>query len=79
MPRSASLQLATGRFEPGKLDFKGSQGLAPLQAQGQLVLQRMPVQAFEPYFGEQLNIDLRETVLSDFFARVIIPPEGAST
>ena len=145
MPLSASLQLAAGRFEPGKLDFKGSLGLAPLQAQGQLVLQRMPVQAFEPYFGEQLNIDLlradasfrgrvgwrqtpagpqaqlagdvaleefrsntlapsegllawkalnlrglklalapatatrvdvRETVLSDFFARVIVTPEG---
>lgn len=145
MPISASLQLATGRFEPGKLDFKGSLGLAPLQAQGQLVVQRMPVQAFEPYFGEQLNIDLlradasfrgrvawrqtpagpeaqlagdvsleefrsntlapsegllawkalklrglklalapakatrvdvRETVLSDFFARVIVTPEG---
>ncbi len=145
MPLSASLQLATGRFEPGKLDFKGSLGLAPLQAQGQLALTRMPVQAFEPYFGEQLNIDLlradasfrgrvgwrqtpagpqaqlagdvaleefrsntlapsegllawkalnlrglrvalapaqaarvdvRETVLSDFFARVIVTPEG---
>jgi uncharacterized protein involved in outer membrane biogenesis len=145
MPLSASLQLATGRFEPGKLDFKGSLGLAPLQAQGQLVLQRVPVQAFEPYFGEQINIDLlradasfrgrvawrqmpagpqaqlsgdlaleefrsntlapsegllawkalnlrglklalepaqptrvdvRETVLSDFFARVIVTPEG---
>jgi len=145
MPLSATLQLATGRFAPGKLDFKGSLGLAPLQAQGQLVLQRMPVQAFEPYFGEQLNIDLlradasfrgrvgwrqtpagpqaqlagdmaleefrsntlapgegllawkalnlrglklaldpakatrvdvRETVLSDFFARVIVTPEG---
>ncbi|MGQ2981682.1 MAG: DUF748 domain-containing protein, partial [Polaromonas sp.] len=145
MPLNASLQLASGRFEPGKLDFKGSLGLAPLQAQGQLVLQRLPVQAFEPYFGEQLNIDLlradasfrgrvawrqtpagpqaqlagdvaleefrsntlapsegllawkalklrglqvalepakatrvdvRETVLSDFFARVIVTPEG---
>ncbi|MBA3595581.1 MAG: DUF748 domain-containing protein [Polaromonas sp.] len=145
MPFSASMQLATGRFEPGKLDFKGSLGLAPLQAEGQLALQRMPVQAFEPYFGQQLNIDLlradasfggrvawrqtpagpqaqlagdgaledfssntltpsegllawkalnlrglkvaleptkatrvdvRETVLSDFFARVIVTPEG---
>ena len=58
MPLSASLQLSSGRFEAGKLDFKGSLGLAPLQARGQLVLQRMPVQAFEPYFGDQLNIDL---------------------
>ncbi|MES2686403.1 MAG: DUF748 domain-containing protein [Pseudomonadota bacterium] len=145
MPLSASLQLASGRVAPGKLDFKGSLGLAPVQAQGQLVLQRLPLQAFEPYFGEQLNVDLlradasfrggiawrqtpagpkaqlagdvaleefqantlapsegllawkalnlrglkvalepaqatrvdvRETVLSDFFARVIVTPEG---
>ena len=145
MPLSASLQLASGRLPPGKMDFKGSLGLAPLQAQGQLVLQRLPLQAFEPYFGDQLNIDLlradasfrghvawrptpagpqaqlagdvaleefqantlapseellawkalnlrglkvalepaqatrvdvRETVLSDFFARVIVTPEG---
>jgi hypothetical protein len=145
MPLSASLQLASGRVAPGKLDFKGSLGLAPVQAQGQLVLQRLPLQSFEPYFGEQLNVDLlradasfrggvawrqtpagpkaqlagdvtleefqantlapsegllawkalnlrglkvalepaqatrvdvRETVLSDFFARVIVTPEG---
>ncbi|MES2954238.1 MAG: DUF748 domain-containing protein, partial [Pseudomonadota bacterium] len=145
MPLSASLQLASGRLAPGKLDFKGSLGLAPVQAQGQLVLERMPLQAFEPYFGDQLNVDLlradasfrgriawrqtpagpqaqlagdvaleefqantlapsegllawkalklrglkvaldpaqatrvdvRETVLSDFFARVIVTPEG---
>ena len=43
MPLSASLRLATGRFEPGKLDFKGSLGLAPLQAQGGLVFDRLPV------------------------------------
>ncbi|UUZ67692.1 DUF748 domain-containing protein [Polaromonas sp. P2-4] len=58
MPLTASLKLATGRFEPGKLDFKGSLGLTPLQAQGRLVFDRMPVQAFEPYFAETLNIEL---------------------
>ena len=58
MPLSASLRLASGRFAPGKLDFKGSLGLAPLQAQGQLTVERLPVQAFEPYFGGALNIDL---------------------
>ncbi len=58
MPLTASLKLATGRFEPGKLDFKGSLGLAPLQARGQLDASRLPVQAFEPYFGEALNIEL---------------------
>ncbi|MEO8015393.1 MAG: DUF748 domain-containing protein, partial [Polaromonas sp.] len=58
MPLSASLRLATGRFPPGKLDFKGSLGLAPLQAKGQLAVERLPVQAFEPYFGGALNIEL---------------------
>ena len=58
MPLTASLRLAAGRFEPGKVDFKGSLGLAPVQAQGQLVLSRLPVQAFEPYFAEAVNIDL---------------------
>ena len=58
MPLSASLRLATGRFPPGKLDFKGDLGLAPLQAKGQLAVERLPVQAFEPYFAGALNIDL---------------------
>ncbi|MDW5443216.1 DUF748 domain-containing protein [Polaromonas sp. SM01] len=58
MPLSASLRLATGHFEPGKLDFKGNLGLTPMQAQGRLVLERLPVQAFEPYFAESLNIEL---------------------
>jgi hypothetical protein len=58
MPLSASLRLATGRFEPGKLDFKGSLGLVPLQAKGQLDARRLPLQAFEPYFGGALNIEL---------------------
>ncbi|MFZ2386403.1 MAG: DUF748 domain-containing protein [Polaromonas sp.] len=58
MPLSASLRLATGRFEPGKLDFKGGVGLTPLQAKGQLVASRLPVQAFEPYFAGAVNIEL---------------------
>ncbi|MES2945662.1 MAG: DUF748 domain-containing protein [Pseudomonadota bacterium] len=145
MPLSASLRLTAGRFEPGKLDFKGFLGLVPMQAQGQLQVERLPVQAFEPYFANALNVELlradasfkgkiayrqtpagptaqvsgdvaleelkantlapsedllawkalklrglsvaldpaqatqvevRETVLSDFFARVIVTPEG---
>jgi len=58
MPLTASWRLATGHFEPGKLDFKGSVGLTPLQAQGRLVLDRLPLQAFEPYFAEGLNVEL---------------------
>ena len=58
MPMSASLRLATGRFQPGKIAFNGSLGLAPLQAKGQLEASRLPVQAFEPYFAGALNIEL---------------------
>ncbi len=58
MPLTASLRLATGRFEPGKVDFNGSMGLAPVQAQGRLVVDRLPLQAFEPYLADALNIEL---------------------
>lgn len=58
MPLTASLRLASGRFEPGKVDFKGNLGLKPVQAQGQLVVSRLPVQAFEPYFADRVNIEL---------------------
>jgi hypothetical protein len=58
VPLTASLRLATGRFEPGKVDFNGSLALAPLQAQGRLLVDRLPVQAFEPYFADTLNIEL---------------------
>ncbi|MGH8805167.1 MAG: DUF748 domain-containing protein, partial [Polaromonas sp.] len=57
-PLTASLRLGAGRLDAGRLDFKGSLGLAPLEAQGQLVVSRLPVQAFEPYFAETLNIEL---------------------
>ncbi|MGH8848019.1 MAG: DUF748 domain-containing protein, partial [Polaromonas sp.] len=57
-PLTASLRLGAGRLDAGGLDFKGSLGLAPLQAQGQLVVSRLPLQAFEPYFAETLNIEL---------------------
>ena len=58
MPLSVSLRLASGRVQPGTLDFKGSLALSPLQAQGQLQASRLPVQAFEPYFASTLNIEL---------------------
>lgn len=58
MPLTASLQLASGRSEPGKVDFKGNLGLEPVQVQGQLVVSRLPVQAFEPYFADAVNIEL---------------------
>jgi Domain of Unknown Function (DUF748) len=58
MPLTASLKLSSGRFEPGKVDFKGNLGLGPVQTQGQLLVSRLPVQAFEPYFADTVNIEL---------------------
>ena len=58
MPLSVSLRLASGRVQPGTLDFKGSLALSPLQAQGELQASRLPAQAFEPYFASALNIEL---------------------
>jgi len=58
VPLSASLRLASGSFPPGKFDFKGSAGAAPLQLNGQLSAERLPLQAFEPYFGDNINIEL---------------------
>ncbi len=58
MPLVASLRLAAGRFEPGRVDFNGTVGLLPIQAQGRLTVDHLPVQAFEPYFADAVNIEL---------------------
>ena len=59
MPLTASLRIAAGRATPpGSVEFKGTVGLSPVQAQGQLNARSVPVQVFEPYFGEALNIDV---------------------
>ncbi|MDB5892081.1 MAG: hypothetical protein JWP47_2912, partial [Polaromonas sp.] len=58
MPLSVSLRLAAGRREPGKLEFKGGVGLTPLQTEGQLTAERLPVHAFEPYVAGAVNIDV---------------------
>ena len=58
MPLTASLRLASGGSAPGQVDFKGNLGLTPVLAQGQLLVSRLPVQAFEPYFADTVNIKL---------------------
>ncbi|MEO8022850.1 DUF748 domain-containing protein [Polaromonas sp.] len=60
MPLNASLRLGagSGRLAPGKLAFNGELGLSPVQAQGRLTIDRLPVQVFEPYFTDTVNIDL---------------------
>ena len=47
-----------GGTEPGRLSWRGSVGLTPLTAQGAIDAERLPVHAFEPYFGDALNIDI---------------------
>ena len=58
MPVVLSAQLGSGRAEPGRLSWRGTVGLEPLAVQGSLDAQRLPVHAFEPYFGDALNIDI---------------------
>lgn len=58
MPVVLSAQLGTGRADPGRLSWRGTVGLEPLAVQGSVDAQRLPVHAFEPYFGDALNIDI---------------------
>ncbi|TXK33334.1 DUF748 domain-containing protein [Ottowia sp. GY511] len=52
-------RLGAGRSDPGRLSWRGQVGVLPaLSAQGQVDAVRLPVHAFEPYFGEALNIDI---------------------
>lgn len=53
-----SSRLGGGRTEPGRLSWRGQVGLAPLAAQGAVDAQRLPLHAFEPYFGDALNVDI---------------------
>lgn len=57
-PLTVSARIAAGPGEPGRLDYRGTIALAPVAAQGQLQVVRLPVQAFEPYFGDSLNLEL---------------------
>ncbi len=59
MDIEVSARLGTGRRsggEPGRLSWRGQLAQAPLSARGSVSAERLPLQAFEPYFGERLNI-----------------------
>ncbi|QTD43910.1 DUF748 domain-containing protein [Ottowia testudinis] len=58
IPVNLSARLSSGRTEPGRLSWRGSVGLTPLTAQGAVDAERLPVHAFEPYFGDALNVDI---------------------
>jgi uncharacterized protein involved in outer membrane biogenesis len=51
-------RIGAGRTEPGRLSYRGTVGLNPPSAQGAVDLVNLPVHAFEPYFGDLLNIEL---------------------
>ena len=68
IPISLSLQLAQGEAQAtkpakvasdaGQIKLQGQIALTPLAVQLEGQLQRLPIHAVEPYFGEALNIDL---------------------
>ena len=51
-------RVGAGRTEPGRLSYRGTVGLNPMPAQGAVDVVNLPVHAFEPYFGDLLNIEL---------------------
>ena len=55
---NVSTQIRAGRTEAGRVVWRGSAGLRPLAGQGRLEAVRVPVQAFEPYLADALNIEL---------------------
>ncbi len=57
-PLALSTRLGAGRAEPGRLDYRGTLALGPLATQGQLQAVHLPLHAFEPYFGDALNLEL---------------------
>lgn len=57
-PLNLSARVGTGRSEPGRIDYQGTLAPQPLAAAGQLTVNALPVHAFEPYFGDALNIEL---------------------
>ena len=58
MPLQLAARLRAGRSEPGRLSWRGQLTLSPLALQGTADVQRLPLHALQPYFGEWLNVDL---------------------
>ncbi|NMM75158.1 DUF748 domain-containing protein [Acidovorax sp. SRB_24] len=54
-----SARLGAGRADPGRVEYEGTLGLAPLTAQGRVLATHVPLHAFEPYFAESLNVAIR--------------------
>ena len=53
-----SARVSSGQAEPGRLSYRGTGALAPLQAQGTLDAAEIPLHALAPYLGDVLNLEL---------------------
>ncbi len=53
-----SARIKSERGEPGQFDYRGNAQWQPVALQGNVVATQIPVHAFEPYFGTDLNIEL---------------------
>lgn len=53
---SVSSLVGSGRFEPGRLAFDGTVRALPLELQGKVQASHLPLQAFEPYIADRLNV-----------------------
>lgn len=54
-----STRLLAGGAEPARISYRGNVVLANPAAQGEVEAVRVPLQAFEPYFADALNVELR--------------------
>ncbi len=58
VPTRLTARVAARKGEAGSMDFRGSVRAEPLQAKGSVLAQQIPLHVFEPYFGDQLNIEI---------------------
>lgn len=57
-PMTLSAQVASGRTGPGQVNYRGNVAWSPVVVHGALEASRVPLHAFEPYVGDQLNISV---------------------
>jgi len=58
VPTRLTARVAARKGEAGSIDYRGSVRVDPLQAKGSVQALQIPLQVFEPYFGDQLNIEI---------------------
>lgn len=56
---SLSARMGVGRADPGRLEYEGTLGVSPLQAQGKMTAAQLPLHPFEPYVANALRVDIR--------------------